>query len=119
MTQTSAYIYDAIRTPRGKARPDGGLHALTPFYLLSALYQALEQRTGLDPSRIDDVILGCATQVGEQAANIAKTSALGAGWPASVAGMTINRFCSSSVLIVDGNRHYFIILTKSTTSNNY
>ena len=97
MTQTSAYIYDAVRTPRGKARPDGGLHALTPFYLLSALYQALEQRTGLDPSRIDDVILGCATQVGEQAANIAKTSALYHGWPSQVPGITLNRYCSSGV----------------------
>ena len=62
---TDAYIYDAIRTPRTKARPDGGLHDLTPYELLSALYSSLETRTGLNPDDVNDVILGCATQVGE------------------------------------------------------
>ena len=92
-----AYIYDAIRTPRGKARPDGGLHDLSPYELLSTLYAALEQRTGFNPADIDDVILGCATQYGELAGNIAKTSTLYHGWPAHISGLTVNRFCSSGI----------------------
>ncbi|MGB5323801.1 MAG: acetyl-CoA C-acyltransferase [Pseudomonadales bacterium] len=93
----TAYIYDALRTPRGRARPDGVLHAFTPFDLLSCLYAALETRSALDPLLIDDVVLGCATQVGEQAANIAKTSTLYHGWPGSVPGITVNRYCSSGL----------------------
>ena len=94
---TDAYIYDAIRTPRAKARPDGGLHDLTPYDLLSALYSSLEIRTGLNPNDLDDVILGCATQVGEQAGNIAKTSTLYHAWPSSLPGITVNRYCSSGI----------------------
>lgn len=93
----TAYIYDAIRTPRGKARPDGALHDLTPYDLMSTLYSALEERTGLTPSNIEDVVLGCATQSGEQAANIAKTSTLYHGWPTSIPGITVNRYCSSGI----------------------
>lgn len=96
-TMNHAYIYDAIRTPRGKARPDGGLHDLTPYDLLSTLYSALETRTGLNAGDIEDVVLGCATQSGEQAANIAKTSTLYHGWPASIPGITVNRYCSSGI----------------------
>ena len=92
-----AYIYDAIRTPRGRARPDGGLHDLRPHDLLQCLYHALEQRTGLDPVLVGEVILGCVTQHAEQAGNIAKTSALYSGWPTSVGGLTVNRFCSSGI----------------------
>jgi acetyl-CoA C-acetyltransferase len=91
------YIYDAIRTPRGKAREDGGLHELRPHDLLECLYRALEERNGLDPAQVGDVLLGCVTQQGEQAGNIAKTSTAYAGWPASVGGLTVNRFCSSSI----------------------
>lgn len=91
------FIYDAIRSARTRAKPDGGLHELTPSALLKFLYQALETRNALDPARVSEVILGCVTQQGEQAANIAKTSALYAGWPASVSGLTVHRFCSSSV----------------------
>ena len=94
---TTAYIYDSIRTPRGKARPDGSLHDLMPYDLLTVLYKALEERTGLNPADIEDVILGCATQSGEQAANIAKTSTLYAGWPRHIPGITINRYCSSGI----------------------
>lgn len=93
----TAYIYDAIRTPRGKARPDGSLHDLTPYDLMSTLYTALEARTELTPSKIEDVVLGCATQSGEQAANIAKTSTLYHGWPTSIPGITVNRYCSSGI----------------------
>ncbi len=92
-----AYIYDAVRTPRGKARADGGLHDLSPYELISPLYAALEQRTNLDPANIGDVILGCATQHGELAGNIAKTSTLHHGWPGSIPGITVNRYCSSGV----------------------
>ena len=92
-----SYIYDAIRTPRGRAKDTGGLHGLSPFDLLATLYRALEQRTGVDPTRVGEVVLGCVTQHGEQAGNIAKTSALYAGWPTTVSGMTVNRFCSSGL----------------------
>lgn len=91
------YVYDAIRTPRAKAKESGGLADLTPHELLDQLYRALRDRTGLDPAAVGEVILGCVTQHGEQAGNIAKTSALYAGWPHSVSGLTVNRFCSSSI----------------------
>ncbi|GAB5450793.1 MAG: acetyl-CoA C-acetyltransferase [Halioglobus sp.] len=91
------FIYDAVRSPRGKAKESGGLHDLTPHELLARLYTALEQRTGLETSRVGDIVLGCVTQAGEQAGNIAKTSALYAGWPDSVGGVTVNRFCSSGL----------------------
>lgn len=92
-----AFIYDAIRSPRTKAKDSGGLHELTPTALLAQLHNTLIDRTQFDPHRLSEVILGCVTQYGEQAANIAKTSALLAGWPPEVAGLTINRFCSSSI----------------------
>ena len=92
-----AFIYDAIRTPRGRAKADGGLADLTPFELLKALYDALEQRTQLDRNRVEDVVLGCVTQVGEQGGNIAKASLLYAGWPDHVPGLTVNRYCSSGI----------------------
>lgn len=93
----AVYIYDAIRSPRAKAKPEGGLHDLLPHELLKRLYQSLEERTGLDPALVGDVLLGCVTQHGEQAANIAKTSTMFAGWPSSIGGLTVNRFCSSSI----------------------
>ena len=92
-----AFIYDAIRTPRGRAKNDGGLTDLTPFELLKVLYDALEQRTHLDRNRVEDVVLGCVTQVGEQGGNIAKASLLYAGWPDHVPGLTVNRYCSSGI----------------------
>lgn len=91
------YLYDAIRSPRAKAKASGGLHDLTPHELLACLYQALIDRTGLAPALVGEVILGCVTQHGEQAGNIAKTSALYAGWPYAVSGLTVQRFCSSGI----------------------
>ena len=91
------FIYDAIRSARTRAKSNGGLHELTPPELLNPLYTALAQRNQLDPTLVSEVILGCVTQHGEQAGNIAKTSALFAGWPESVCGLTVHRFCSSSV----------------------
>jgi acetyl-CoA C-acetyltransferase len=93
----SAYIYDAIRSARTRAKESGGLHDLTPHELLSQLYDHLLRRTGLDPLLIGDVILGCVTQHGEQGGNIAKASALYAGLPDHVGGLTVNRFCSSGI----------------------
>lgn len=91
------YIYDAIRTPRGRAKDSGGLYDLRPHDLLKTLYLSLQERTGLDPAVVGEVVLGCVTQFGEQAANIAKTSTLYAGWPSSIGGLTVSRFCSSGV----------------------
>ena len=97
----TAYIYDAIRTPRGRAKESGGLYDLSPFTLLEVLYQALASRTGLNKEAVADVILGCSTQVGEQAGNIAKASLLYAGWPDHLSGMTINRYCASGLEAVN------------------
>ncbi|WP_405234769.1 acetyl-CoA C-acyltransferase [Lentisalinibacter orientalis] len=94
---TDVFIYDAVRTPRGKGREGGGLNGLTPLDLQKTLIGALLERTGLDAGRIDDIILGCVTQVGEQGGNIAKVAALYAGLPASVPGITVNRYCSSGL----------------------
>lgn len=91
------FIYDAIRSPRGRAKDDGALHDLTPQELLLQLYEALARRCALDPSEVDEVILGCVTQYGEQAGNIARTSTLFAGWPEHINGLTINRFCASGI----------------------
>ena len=92
-----AYILEALGSPRTKAKGSGGLYELTPSDLLAQLYHALVLRTQVDPLLLSEVILGCITRQGEQAANIAKTSALQAGWPASVVGLTVNQFCSSSI----------------------
>ncbi len=92
-----AFIYEAIRSPRTRAKDSGGLHQLAPQELLRQLYDALSLRCDLDPQLVGEIILGCVTQHGEQAGNIAKTSALYAGWPDAVSGLTINRFCSSSI----------------------
>lgn len=92
-----AYIYDAVRTPRGKGKKDGSLHQATPVWLLRTLLQALQQRNQLDTSLVDDVVLGCVTPVGEQGADIARTAVLDAGWAESVAGVTLSRFCASGL----------------------
>ncbi|EAT12902.1 acetyl-CoA C-acetyltransferase [Bermanella marisrubri] len=96
-----AYIYDAIRTPRGKGKKDGALHSTKPVSLVVGLMKALEERTGLDTSRVEDVVLGCVTPVGDQGADIAKTAALAAGWNEQVAGMQLNRFCASGLEAVN------------------
>ena len=94
-----AYIYDAIRTPRGRgtAKGTGALADLSPFDLLHALYKALEERTNLDKTMVEEVVLGCVTQAKEQAGNIAKASLLYSGWPEQIPGMTVHRYCSSGL----------------------
>jgi acetyl-CoA C-acetyltransferase len=98
---TEAYIYEAIRTPRGKGKKDGGLHSVKPVSLLSGLMCELQQRHRLDTALIDDVVLGCVTPVGDQGADIAKIAALTAGWDWKVAGMQLNRFCASGLEAVN------------------
>ena len=92
-----AYIYDAVRTPRGKGRDGGALNAITPLELQRQLLDAVAERNALDLANVDDIILGCVTQVGEQGGNIAKVAALYAGLPDSVSGITINRYCTSGL----------------------
>ncbi len=94
---SQAFIYDHVRTPRGKGKKDGGLHQATPVWLLRTLLQALQQRGALDTALIDDVVLGCVTPVGEQGADIARTAVLDADWAQSVAGVTQSRFCASGL----------------------
>ncbi len=95
---TEAYIYEAIRTPRGRGKSTGSLHGVKPVSLVTGLIDEMQVRhPGLDPNQIDDLILGCLTPLGDQGANIAKTSAIAAGLPDTVAGMQINRYCSSGL----------------------
>jgi acetyl-CoA C-acetyltransferase len=94
---TEAYIYDAVRTPRGKGKKDGSLHQVSPVHLVANLLWALEQRNGLDTALVDDLVLGCVTPVGEQGADIARTAVLYAKWAQSVAGVTQSRFCASGL----------------------
>jgi acetyl-CoA C-acetyltransferase len=94
---TDALVLDYVRTPRGKGTAKGSLHDHTALDLVVHLQQALVERTGLAPETVDDITLGCATQVDEQGADIARTAALLAGWGDDVPGATINRFCASGV----------------------
>lgn len=92
-----AYIFDTVRTPRGKGKKDGSLHEVKAIDLLKQLFDALKSRNNLDTAQVEDVVLGCVTPVGEQGADIAKTAALYAGWNQVVAGVTLNRFCGSGL----------------------
>ena len=92
----SAVIVDIVRTASGRGKPGGALSGVHPVHLLSATLAALVERTGLDPALVDDVIAGCAGQVGDQAANIGRTAVLAAGFPESVPGTTVDRQCGSA-----------------------
>jgi len=92
-----AYIYDCVRTPRGKGKADGSLHAVTSLSLAAHTLEALRDRNGLDTARVDDVILGCVMPVGEQGMNIARTAVFAAGYGDQTAGVQINRFCASGL----------------------
>ena len=91
-----AVIVEAVRTPIGKGKPGGALHGVLPADLLAHSLSELVTRTGVDPAEIDDVIAGAVTQVGDQAVNIARNALLGAGFPESVPGTTVDRQCGSS-----------------------
>jgi len=96
-TVTEAFIYDAVRTPRGKGRASGALHGITPMRLAVTALQALRDRNGLDTSHVDDVVLGCVEPVGEQGANVARVAALTAGYAETAPGVQINRYCASGL----------------------
>ena len=98
---SEAYIIDAIRTPRGKGKKDGSLHQVKPMTLLTTLLNELKDRHQLDTSKVDDIVLGCVTPIGDQGADIAKTAAIAAGWDNDVAGVQINRFCASGLEAVN------------------
>ncbi|RRV28817.1 acetyl-CoA C-acetyltransferase [Pseudomonas sp. o96-267] len=98
---TEAYIFDAVRTPRGKGKKDGALYSVKPVQLVAGLLNALQVRNDLDTSQVDDIVLGCVTPVGDQGADIAKTAAMVADWDVSVAGVQLNRFCASGLEAVN------------------
>jgi len=94
---TEAYIYDHVRSPRGRGKPDGSLHSITPINLASQVLAAVRDRNGLDTSLVDDVIMGCVAPVGEQGADIARIAALNADYHVTVPGKQLNRFCASGL----------------------
>jgi acetyl-CoA C-acetyltransferase len=94
---TDAFIFDAVRTPRGKGRSSGALHGSTPISLAITALQALRERNTLDTACVDDIILGCVEPAGEQGANIARVAAIAAGYHESAAGVQVNRFCASGL----------------------
>jgi len=98
---TEAFIFDAVRTPRGKGKKDGALYSVKPVDLIAGLLKALQARNNLDTSQVDDIVLGCVTPVGDQGADIAKTAAMVADWDVSVSGVQLNRFCASGLEAVN------------------
>lgn len=101
MTTPNAYIYDAIRTPRGRGKAGGSLHNVRSLDLLKTLFDEMRQRHDLDTSQVDDVLLGCVTPVKEQGGNIARTAPLYAGWDLDLPGAQLNRFCASGLEAVN------------------
>ena len=98
---TEAFVYDAIRTPRGKGKKDGSLYEVKPVNLLAGVLAELQRRNDFDTSRVDDVVMGVVSPVGEQGAVIAKVAALKAGWDFRCSGVQINRFCASGLEAVN------------------
>ena len=98
---TDAYIFDCVRTPRGKGKADGKLHELTPINLASQTLIALRERNKLDTSLVEDVILGCVTPIQEQGGNVGRIAALVADYPQTVPGIQINRYCGSGLEAVN------------------
>jgi len=94
---SDVYIYEAVRTPRGRGKRDGSLHGVTPTQLAAQALAALRDRTALDTSLVDDVVLGCVEPHGEQGGDIARTAAIVAGFAETVSGVQINRFCASGL----------------------
>src|SRR6478735_9371620 len=92
-----AFIYDAIRTPRGRGKADGSLHEVTALNLAAQTLEAVRTRSALDPALVDDVILGCVDPVGEAGGDIARAAAIVAGYGNGVPGVQINRFCASGL----------------------
>jgi acetyl-CoA C-acetyltransferase len=101
-SQAQAFVYDALRTPRGKGKKNGSLHEVKPIDLVVGLLDEVKVRNpGFDPHRVDDVVLGVVSPIGDQGSDIAKTAALKAGYPDTVAGVQLNRFCASGLEAVN------------------
>ena len=99
---SEAFVYDAIRTPRGRGKKTGSLHGTKPISLVVHLIHELQRRhPGVDPATIDDVVLGVVAPIGDQGSDIAKTAALAAGLPETVSGVQLNRFCASGLEAVN------------------
>ncbi len=101
MPVAEAYIYDAVRTPRGKGRGDGALNEIKPVHLASTVLEAVRDRNGVDTALIDDVLLGCVSPIGEQGGDIAVTAARRADYAETVGGAQLNRFCGSGLEAVN------------------
>lgn len=101
-SQAQAFVYDALRTPRGKGKKNGSLHEVKPIDLVVGLLDEVKVRNpGFDPNRVDDLVLGVVSPIGDQGSDIAKTAALKAGYPDTVAGVQLNRFCASGLEAVN------------------
>ncbi len=98
---TDAFIYDAVRTPRGRGKPDGALHEVTALALAAGVLRAIRDRSEIDTAAVEDVILGCVTQAHEQGGGMARAAALYAGYDEAAPGLTINRFCASGLEAVN------------------
>ena len=96
-----AYVFDAVRTPRGRGKESGSLYTTRPIDLLAQALRALSDRHDLDTAKVDDVVVGCVTQTGDQGACIARFAALEAGWHLDAPGVTLNRFCGSGLQAVN------------------
>src|SRR6204780_4373933 len=94
---TECFVYDTVRTPRGKGKKDGALHEVTALELATQALRAVRDRNDLDTSKVDDVVFGCVDPVGEQGSNIARIAVINADYSDSVAGVQINRFCASGL----------------------
>ncbi|MDQ7746470.1 acetyl-CoA C-acetyltransferase [Hydrogenophaga pseudoflava] len=98
---SEAFVYDAIRTPRGKGKKDGSLHEVKPVDLLAGLLTELQKRNDLDTTAVDDVVMGVVSPIGEQGSVLPKVAALKAGWDWRCAGVQLNRFCASGLEAVN------------------
>ena len=96
-----AFIFDHVRTPRGRGKSDGSLHEITPIQLVAQTLDALRRRSELDTALVDDVVMGCVSPIGEQGGNIARVAALVAGYDETVPGQQLNRFCASGLEAVN------------------
>jgi acetyl-CoA C-acetyltransferase len=97
ISMTEAFIFDHVRTPRGRGKPDGALHAATTLHLAATALKAIKDRNDLDPAQLDDVVMGCVDPIGEAGGDIARMGALAAGFGDTVPGVQINRFCASGL----------------------
>jgi acetyl-CoA C-acetyltransferase len=105
---TNAYIYDAVRTPRGKGKPDGALNSIPPYSLLSQMLKAVKKRNNLPENEVEDVIMGCVTQAMEQGSDVAKAAVVDSGLGVQTSGVTLNRFCGSGLEAINQAAAYIM-----------